>query len=247
MRAIVRVGPLDLDHSVGAVAGDDLDFGEVRLDGDRDGCGGGEDAHGVPLVHFAQPVTRLEPRREAAGGLGALGARVGADVSRAAADARTSQALTERPSRSAAASTRAFSESGIRRLIRLAPSSGSAVGVWAGAGGRCRVRLGGRWRRGHAVDDEAGLAPAQPYLHRPGGQLECQLVRRSRQGLEQRQTDGRPQRKDEALGERLGLGTTRRGGHGHLTGDVVDIAIQVHGTSMAPLWHRYNQSGARLV
>ena len=150
----------------------------------------------------------------------------------AAATARTSQPLTDSRSRPAASSTPALSCSGRRRLMRaIAPSSPSGGASGGGLGG-----LGGRSLRGH----ELRLARAQAQVDRGGRELAGDLVRRRRQRLEQRQPDGGLQRGGEPFGQRARLGAARLTGDRELAAEVLDERREVHGASMASLWHHVN-------
>ena len=115
----------------------------------------------------------------------------------------------------------------------VAPSSPSG-GASGGAASASRLgRLVGRRRR----HDEVGLAGAQAQLDRAGRELARDLVRGGRQRIEQHQPDRRLERSGQALGERAGVLAAGVSGDGELATEVLDVRRQVHGTSMAPLWH----------
>ena len=181
---------------------------------------------GVSKVGISAP-TRCRPGRRGR----RAAARGASSRDTAAAAARTSQALTDSRSRLAACSTSALSCSGRRRLMRAVAAS-SASGAAAG-GSASRRRLVGRG----GGDDEAGLARAQAQLDRAGRELARDLVGGGRQRVQQHQPDRRLERGAQAVGQRAGLIAARFGGDGELAAEVLDIRGQVHGTSVASLWH----------
>ena len=166
----------------------------------------------------------------------------------AAAAARTSQALSDSPSRRAASSTRALRASGMRRFNRdVPPSSSSADAARAGwpavegmvpsvhgpgRGGSPARRV--RWRRDH----EARVTPPQPELHRARRQLAGDLVSGGRQHLQEDEPGSRLERSGEPLRQGAGLVATRLGGYRQLVAQDVRIEREVHvsqyGTQLAP-------------
>ena len=159
VRVRARVARADLDDRVGPLGGDDPQVADDQLDGRGDGAGGVEGRHdGSPQGsgRVSGPSRSSAAGRRAAPPRPVLSART--PDSSAAAVARTSQALTERPARPAASSIRDLSESGSRKLIRAVAASSPSAGRRRHVHrGRRRRRLVGR-RRG---DHEHRLAVAQ--------------------------------------------------------------------------------------
>ena len=121
-----------------------------------------------------------------------------------------------------------------------APSSSSRRRRRTSAGLLLEQLVGGRRR-----DDEVGLARAQAQLDRAGRQLARDLIRGSRERIEQHQPDRRLERSRQALGERSRVLAARVRGHGELAMEVLDVRRQVHGVSMTPLWHHFNSALAQ--
>src|SRR4030095_5352330 len=69
---------------------------------------------------------------------------------------------------------------------------------------------------------------------------------RRRQRVLQGEADGRLQRRDEALDEGSGLLSAGLGGDRELAVEVLDVQVQVHGTTMAPLWCHINPSRCQI-
>ncbi|SCD94572.1 hypothetical protein GA0115253_1024215 [Streptomyces sp. Termitarium-T10T-6] len=165
--------------------------------------------------------------------------------SRATATARTSQALTDRPSAAAAPSARPLRW----REAEVDPDHGAVVALRGGRRGHggshdrlpCLPHRLGRRRRCH---HELGIEPAQPYVDRAGSQLPGDVAHGRGEHVEQGQPGGGLQGSTEPLGEGTGFVTAGIRGDGEFPPEVVDVGGEVHDAIMAhgwrhvePIWH----------
>ena len=140
------------------------------------------------------------------------------------ATARTNQVLREMPDAVAAASARAFSESGSRSVVRLVgPPRRRRCGLFPALVSQMTPP-----RQRGLRDDELDVAAAQPHVHRPGGEVACDFARGLRESFEQDEACGGFKGGGEAVGEVLRFRTPCRGGREELPLELLDVMTDLH-------------------
>ena len=139
--------------------------------------------------------------------------------SRARESARTIQALAETPSLLATTSICAFSASGSRSVMRALRSS-------PGAGGESASP------RSIVDEDELRIAPREPYLDMPRGELGVERQRRLGENVEEPELERRSDRSREPLACHGGGLVAERSGCRKVGLDCLNVPFDVHVTSI---------------